>query len=268
VIVLSLLLVIAAAVCLFIGLFVVTESLTFIVAAIVLCILSLLLLWLGTRAHKKRAASTATGPSAPVYGGGARPGARVAAPPSPSAGVAPPVRAPERDVDADTMVVRKTDARDRAAARVASVVDDDVDVAAEPAAPPVVKKAVVKKAASSAASTSSATSPTKKASSKKASSKKASTKKASTKKASTKKASTKKASSKKASTKKASTKKTTGAAARAQLAEISGLGPAKQDALLKKFGNLEAIRGASMDDLSQVKGVGDALAKRIKDGLS
>jgi hypothetical protein len=266
VIVLSLLLVIAAAVCLFIGLFVVTESLTFIVAAIVLCVLSLLLLWLGTRAHKKRAATTATVPSpAPVYGGGARPGARVAAPTGPVGGVAPPVRAPERDAD-DTMVVRKTDARDRAAARVASVVEDDVVAAAEPAAAapaaaPVVKKAVVKKAAAAAP-------PAKKASTKKASTKKASTRKVASKKASTKKASTKKAASKKAATKKAATKKTTGAAAKARLADISGLGPAKQDALLKAFGNLEAIQGASAEDLAQVKGVGDALAKRIKDGLS
>jgi predicted flap endonuclease-1-like 5' DNA nuclease len=262
VIVLSLLLVIAAAVCLFIGLFVVTESLTFIVAAIVLCVLSLLLLWLGTRAHKKRAASTATAPSAPVYGGGARPGARVAAPPA--GGVAPPVRAPERDSD-DTLVVRKTDARDRAAARVASVVEDDAEVTAEPAATPVVKKAVVKKAAAAPSITTTAA---EKASTKKASTKKPSAKKASTKKASAKKASTKKASTRKASAKKASTKKTTGAAARARLTEISGLGPAKQDALLKAFGNLESISSASADELAQVKGVGDALAKRIKDQLS
>lgn len=253
-IVLSLLLVIAAAVCLFIGLFVVTESLTFIVAAIALCVLSLLLLWFGTRAHKKRAASTATAPSTPVYGGGARPGARVAAPPGPAGGVTPPVRAPERDADDDTVVVRKTDARDRAAARVASVVEDDADVAAMPAAAPVVKKAVVRKAAAAPSTSTSA--------------KKTTATKASTRKTSTKKSATKKSATKKTATKKTATKKTTGAAARARLAGISGLGPAKQDALLTSFKNLESISSASVDELAQVKGVGDALARRIKDGLS
>lgn len=70
-IVLSLVLVIAAAVSLFIGLFVATDTLIFIWGAIALCLVSLLLLWLGTRQRK---GAEPTSPSAPVYGGAARAG--------------------------------------------------------------------------------------------------------------------------------------------------------------------------------------------------
>lgn len=60
---------------------------------------------------------------------------------------------------------------------------------------------------------------------------------------------------------------TRGKRARAVLSEIKGVGPAKQDALLKRFGSLEAMAEASLDDLAEVKGVGDSVATAIKKAL-
>jgi len=60
---------------------------------------------------------------------------------------------------------------------------------------------------------------------------------------------------------------TRGKKARAVLSEIKGVGPAKQDALLKRFGSIEDMAEASIDDLAEVKGVGDGVAKVIKDAL-
>ncbi len=51
------------------------------------------------------------------------------------------------------------------------------------------------------------------------------------------------------------------------LAGVRGLGPAKQSALLDTFGSLEAIRGASVEELAAVKGVGPALATAIREHL-
>ena len=289
-IVISLALVIAAAVSLFIGLFVVTDSLTFIFVAIALCLLSLLLLWLGTRTRR---GSTPSSPSAPVYGGGARAG-----------GSATPARAPDRDAEQDIDeltapggggVVRKTTARDRAATRVAADGPDqravpveeptdligavsgegtqaqttdtsedalDVTPAEEREPSAAAKKATAKKATKKAAAKKA----TKKAIAKK-STKKASAKKA-TKKAAAKKA-TKKAAAKKSTKKASASGGTSGAAARSRLAGIAGVGPAKQDALLSHYGSLEAIRDASVDDIvANVKGFGEALAGRVKDELS
>ena len=57
---------------------------------------------------------------------------------------------------------------------------------------------------------------------------------------------------------------TRGKRARAVLSEIKGVGPAKQDALLKKFGSLEQMADASVEDIAEIKGVGEAVATEIK----
>ena len=49
---------------------------------------------------------------------------------------------------------------------------------------------------------------------------------------------------------------------------ISGIGPRRKKALLKKFGSIEAIKDASMEDLSQTEGITPALARKVKDFLS
>ncbi|USR78653.1 excinuclease ABC subunit UvrC [Arcanobacterium pinnipediorum] len=55
-------------------------------------------------------------------------------------------------------------------------------------------------------------------------------------------------------------KKRSKAMTRSALDEIPGLGPAKQKALLKKFGSLAKIRVATRDELMQTPGIGPALA--------
>ncbi|MDP9100634.1 MAG: ATP-binding cassette domain-containing protein [Actinomycetota bacterium] len=57
------------------------------------------------------------------------------------------------------------------------------------------------------------------------------------------------------------------ATAAAELLVVPGLGPAKQKALLAAFGSLDAVRAASLDDISQVRGVGPELAKRVQEAL-
>jgi predicted flap endonuclease-1-like 5' DNA nuclease len=65
-------------------------------------------------------------------------------------------------------------------------------------------------------------------------------------------------------TKRATPTGTRGAKARTELSQIKGVGPAKQDALLKMFGSLEAMADASVDELTTVKGVGAAVATELK----
>jgi predicted flap endonuclease-1-like 5' DNA nuclease len=65
-------------------------------------------------------------------------------------------------------------------------------------------------------------------------------------------------------TKRAAPTGTRGAKARTELSQIKGVGPAKQDALLKMFGSLEAMADASVDELTTVKGVGAAVATELK----
>ncbi|MBL8161275.1 MAG: excinuclease ABC subunit UvrC [Anaerolineae bacterium] len=53
-----------------------------------------------------------------------------------------------------------------------------------------------------------------------------------------------------------------------QLEKIPGIGPHKRKALLKHFGNsIDAIRAASVSDLTAVKGISEAIALAIKEGL-
>jgi len=49
---------------------------------------------------------------------------------------------------------------------------------------------------------------------------------------------------------------------------ISGIGPRRKKALLKKFGSIEAIKDASLEELSQTQGITPALARKVKDFLS
>jgi len=49
------------------------------------------------------------------------------------------------------------------------------------------------------------------------------------------------------------------------LDDINGLGPQKKKALLKRFGSVQNIREASIDEIAAVKGINHSLAFRIKE---
>lgn len=51
------------------------------------------------------------------------------------------------------------------------------------------------------------------------------------------------------------------------LDSIPGIGPKRKKALLKKFGTVRGIREASIDKLTQVSGITDGLAKKVKEYL-
>lgn len=51
---------------------------------------------------------------------------------------------------------------------------------------------------------------------------------------------------------------------KSELDDIEGIGKAKREALLKKFGTIEKIKNASIDELTKVKGINESLAKKIK----
>jgi excinuclease ABC subunit C len=51
------------------------------------------------------------------------------------------------------------------------------------------------------------------------------------------------------------------------LDNIPGIGPKRKRALLKKFGSIEAIKEASLDELSQTEGMTPALAQKVKEYL-
>ena len=52
-----------------------------------------------------------------------------------------------------------------------------------------------------------------------------------------------------------------------QLDSIPGVGPARRKALLKRFGDVDGIRAASLEELQSVKEVTAEVAKAIKDSL-
>jgi excinuclease ABC subunit C len=56
-------------------------------------------------------------------------------------------------------------------------------------------------------------------------------------------------------------------AVRSSLDEIEGIGPKRRQALLKKFGSLEAIRQASLDELAAVPGMTRNAAEKLKQEL-
>ena len=51
---------------------------------------------------------------------------------------------------------------------------------------------------------------------------------------------------------------------KSELDEIDGIGKVKKQALLKAFGSVEKIKQASIEDLINVKGINEELAKKIK----
>lgn len=57
-------------------------------------------------------------------------------------------------------------------------------------------------------------------------------------------------------------------ATRSQLLDIPGVGPSRVKELLTAYGDIEAIRNATVEDLAAVRGIGPALAKVIHDYLN
>lgn len=55
---------------------------------------------------------------------------------------------------------------------------------------------------------------------------------------------------------------------RSRLGEISGVGPAREQELLKRFGSLDAVRGASLEELKETRGVGPSTAIAIQQALA
>ena len=51
---------------------------------------------------------------------------------------------------------------------------------------------------------------------------------------------------------------------KSSLDEIPGIGTVKKVALLKKFGSVDKIKEAKLDDIAEVKGINVELAKKIK----
>ena len=51
------------------------------------------------------------------------------------------------------------------------------------------------------------------------------------------------------------------------LDNVSGIGPRRRHALLKQFGSVQAIKGASLEELATAKGMSRSLAKRVKESL-
>ena len=51
------------------------------------------------------------------------------------------------------------------------------------------------------------------------------------------------------------------------LDDIEGIGKAKREALIKKFGSVNKIKEASIEDIAEIKGINEKLAKRIKEEL-
>ena len=51
------------------------------------------------------------------------------------------------------------------------------------------------------------------------------------------------------------------------LDDVAGVGPSLKKRLLRAFGSVEGVRGASLDQLRTVEGVGPKMAQRLKQGL-
>lgn len=51
---------------------------------------------------------------------------------------------------------------------------------------------------------------------------------------------------------------------KSELDDIEGIGKVKREELLKKFGTIEKIKNASIEELTKVKGINEVLAKKIK----
>jgi len=48
---------------------------------------------------------------------------------------------------------------------------------------------------------------------------------------------------------------------------IPGIGPKRKRALIKKFGSIEAIREASIEEINQTEGIPSVLARKVKQYL-
>jgi excinuclease ABC subunit C len=48
---------------------------------------------------------------------------------------------------------------------------------------------------------------------------------------------------------------------------VAGVGPARRKALLGKFGSIQKIQAASIDELSAIPGISENLAHQIKNQL-
>jgi excinuclease ABC subunit C len=46
-----------------------------------------------------------------------------------------------------------------------------------------------------------------------------------------------------------------------------GIGPKRKRALLKRFGSVQAIKEASIEELAATRGMTESLAKRVKESL-
>ncbi|MEJ5915545.1 excinuclease ABC subunit UvrC [Pseudokineococcus sp. 1T1Z-3] len=55
---------------------------------------------------------------------------------------------------------------------------------------------------------------------------------------------------------------------RSALDDVPGLGPARRQALLKRFGSLKRLRAATVDEVCEVPGVGPATARAVLDALA
>ena len=51
---------------------------------------------------------------------------------------------------------------------------------------------------------------------------------------------------------------------KSELDDVDGIGKTRRDALLKKFGTIERIKNASIEELLEVKGITEEIAKRLK----
>ena len=56
-------------------------------------------------------------------------------------------------------------------------------------------------------------------------------------------------------------------AIRSSLDEVEGIGPKRRQALLKRFGSIEAIRQASLEELAAVPGMNRRAAEELKEQL-
>ena len=54
---------------------------------------------------------------------------------------------------------------------------------------------------------------------------------------------------------------------RSRLGEVAGVGPVREQELLRRFGSLEAVRGASLQELQRTPGIGPATATLIREAL-
>ena len=63
------------------------------------------------------------------------------------------------------------------------------------------------------------------------------------------------------------TRAAAGPAANGLLHDVPGLGPGRREALLQAFGTVEALRAATVEDLSRVPGVGRTTALRVLESL-